>query len=104
MRLFVITLAALLGMATHMKAQSFTQHIQQHTKDTGTVTVVQSKDIDELVNSADVSGHKQVNPAKTANPSQQPFKPCCRQQRAQAWQRCCCQQQERGTLRKGEQQ
>ena len=69
MRLFVITLAALLGMATHMKAQSFTQHIQQHTKDTGTVTVVQSKDIDELVNSADVSGHKQVNPAKTANPS-----------------------------------
>ena len=69
MRLFVITLAALLGMATHMKAQSFTQHIQQHTKDTGTVTVVQSKDIDELVNSADVSGHKQVYPAKTANPS-----------------------------------
>ena len=69
MRLFVITLAALLGMATHMKAQSFTQHIQQHTKDTGTVNVVQSKDIDELVNSADVSGHKQVNPAKTANPS-----------------------------------
>ena len=67
MRLFVITLAALLGLATRMEAQTFLQHIQQHTKDTGTVTVVQSKDIDELVNNTDVSGHRQVTTQKPAS-------------------------------------
>lgn len=67
MRLFVITLAALLGLATRMEAQTFLQHIQQHTKDTGSVTVVQSKDIDELVNNTDVSGHRQVTTQKPAS-------------------------------------
>lgn len=71
MRLFAITLAALLGLATRMEAQTFLQHIQQHTKDTGTVTVVQSKDIDELVNNTDVSGHRQVTTQKTAQSAAQ---------------------------------
>ena len=69
MRLFVITLAALIGMATRMQAQTFLQHIQQRTANMGTVTVVQGNDIDELVNNADVSGHKQVAAPKTAKPA-----------------------------------
>lgn len=67
MRQFVITLVALLSFVPETRAQSFMQHLQQDVKGKGTVTVTQSKDIDELVDKADVSGHKTAT-AKPAQP------------------------------------
>lgn len=60
MRLFAISLLALLYTALGADAQTFLQTIQQKSPGKASVTVTQSKDIDELVNFADVSGRKQV--------------------------------------------
>lgn len=72
MRLHGITLAAMLGMATQLHAQTFLQHVQQKNSGNAAVTVTESSDIDRLVNDADVSGHKQATPAKAATATAKP--------------------------------
>ena len=64
MKLYVIALIIALCSAHEAVAQTFLQHVQQSAQGKGKVTVVQSKEIDELVNSADVSGAKPANAAK----------------------------------------
>ena len=60
MKPFVLTIILVIGAVTKLQAQSFLQHIQKKEAGKATVTVVQSHDIDELVDNADVSGHKKV--------------------------------------------
>ena len=50
MKQFVIVLIAALCSATMAHAQKYLDHLQQRTPGQGTVTVKQSKEIDELVN------------------------------------------------------
>lgn len=65
----IITITAL-GLAMQAGAQSFTQHLQQNTGN-ASVTVTQSKEIDDLVNNADVSARKQsAATAKDTKPQQ----------------------------------
>lgn len=71
MRLFVITLVALLSFVPKTQAQSFLQHLRQDVKGKGTVTVTQGKDIDELVDKANVSGQKPAT-AQTQRPTGKP--------------------------------
>lgn len=66
----VITTIAALCLAMHAEAQSFTQHLQQN-KGNASATVTQSKEIDDLVNNADVSARTQ-HPASANNAKQQP--------------------------------
>ncbi len=54
----VIITTFALGLAMQAEAQSFTQHLQQ-SKGNASVTVTQSKEIDDLVNNADVSARTQ---------------------------------------------
>lgn len=78
MRLFVITLVALLSFVPKTQAQSFLQHLRQDAKGKGTVTVTQGKDIDELVDKANVSGQKPSSAqaaTATGKPSATPQKP-----------------------------
>ena len=58
MKPFVIAAILAAAFAQGLHAQTFLQHLQQKETGKGTVTVVQSHDIDELVNHADVSGHR----------------------------------------------
>ena len=54
------------GIAVNASAQTFTQRIQQPTAGQGTVTIHQSADIDELVNSATLStGKTATTPVKS---------------------------------------
>lgn len=73
MRQYVITLLFALCLASTSQAQTFLQRIQQKAEGKAGVTVVQSKEIDELVNKADVSGHKRVatKPATPAQPQKE---------------------------------
>ena len=64
MKPFVLTIILVIGAVTKLQAQSFLQHIQKKEAGKATVTVVQSHDIDELVDNADVSGHKKVETKK----------------------------------------
>lgn len=50
MRQFVILLITALGMAVTTQAQTYLEHLRKQVPGLGTVTVNQSKDIDELVN------------------------------------------------------
>ncbi len=50
MRQFVILLITALGMAVTAQAQTYLEHLKKQVPGLGTVTVNQSKDIDELVN------------------------------------------------------
>ena len=61
MRQFVITLVALLSFVPETRAQSFMQHLQQEVKGKGTVTVTQSKDIDELVDTVEHRPLKKIS-------------------------------------------
>lgn len=67
MKPFVLTIILVIGAVTKLQAQSFLQHIQKKEAGKATVTVVQSYDIDELVDNADVSGHKKVETKKPEN-------------------------------------
>ena len=67
MKPFVLTIILVIGAVTKLQAQSFLQHIQKKEAGKATVTVVQSHDIDELVDNADVSGHKKVETKKPEN-------------------------------------
>lgn len=67
MKPFVLTIILVIGAVTKLQAQSFLQHIQKKEAEKATVTVVQSHDIDELVDNADVSGHKKVETKKPEN-------------------------------------
>lgn len=67
MKPFVLTIILVIGAVTKLQAQSFLQHIQKKEAGKATVTVVQSHDIDELVDNADVSGHKKVETRKPEN-------------------------------------
>ena len=67
MKPFVLTIILVIGAVTKLQAQSFLQHIQKKEAGKATVTVVQSHDIDELVDNADVSGHKKVETKKPDN-------------------------------------
>lgn len=67
MKPFVLTIILVIGAVTKLQAQSFLQHIQKKEAGKATVTVVQNHDIDELVDNADVSGHKKVETKKPEN-------------------------------------
>ena len=56
-RLFLI-LGLTLAMAQAASAQSYTQHLQERKPGQGNVSVTQSKEIDDLVNNANVSAQK----------------------------------------------
>ena len=56
------TLTLALCITTTAGAQSFTQHLQEKKQAKGSVTVTQSKEIEDLVNKADVSAAKQSMP------------------------------------------
>ena len=60
----ILTIALCCATATSM-AQSYTKHQQQKEPGQATVVVKQSADIDELVNSTDVSNNKKTTPAPT---------------------------------------
>ena len=56
----------MLGIATATKAQTFTQHLQQKQQGKASVVVTQSREIEELVNNANVSARAQ-EPVKKLN-------------------------------------
>lgn len=58
MKPYVLALLLCLCAAPRLCAQTFLQHLQQKETGKASVSVTQSQDIDQLVNSADVSGHK----------------------------------------------
>lgn len=60
MKQFVIVLIAALCSATMAHAQKYLDHLQQRTPGQGTVTVKQSKEIDELVNGK-AANHRQTS-------------------------------------------
>lgn len=64
------TLALALCIMTTAGAQSFTQHLQEKKQAKGSVTVTQSKEIEDLVNKADVSAAKQEQQHVTKKPTE----------------------------------
>ena len=62
------TLTLALCITTTAGAQSFTQHLQEKKQAKGSVTVTQSKEIEDLVNKADVSAAKQEQQHVTKKP------------------------------------
>lgn len=64
------TLALALCITTTAGAQSFTQHLQEKKQTGGSVTVTQSKEIEDLVNKADVSAAKQEQQHVTKKPTE----------------------------------
>lgn len=64
------TLALALCITTTAGAQSFTQHLQEKKQAKGSVTVTQSKEIEDLVNKADVSAAKQEQQHVTKKPTE----------------------------------
>ena len=65
---YILTLA--LCITTTAGAQSFTQHLQEKKQAKGSVTVTQSKEIEDLVNKADVSAAKQEQQHVTKKPTE----------------------------------
>lgn len=66
MNRFLFFLSMLLCFAATADAQNYTQHLQEKRQDKANVTVVQSREIDELVNGANVSAKKQETADKPA--------------------------------------
>lgn len=64
------TLTLALCITTTAGAQSFTQHLQEKKQAKGSVTVTQSKEIEDLVNKADVSAAKQEQQHVTKKPTE----------------------------------
>lgn len=63
-------LAFALCITTTAGAQSYTQHLQEKKQTGGSVTVTQSKEIEDLVNKADVSAAKQEQQPVTKKPTE----------------------------------
>lgn len=63
-------LAFALCITTTAGAQSYTQHLQEKKQTGGSVTVTQSKEIEDLVNKADVSAAKQEQQPTTKKPTE----------------------------------
>lgn len=63
-------LAFALCITTTAGAQSYTQHLQEKKQTGGSVTVTQSKEIEDLVNKADVSAAKQEQQPATKKPTE----------------------------------
>ena len=61
----------MLGIATAAKAQTYTQHLQQKQQGKASVVVTQSREIEELVNNANVSARAQEPVKKQAEPTHQ---------------------------------
>lgn len=59
MKRFCLIMGLLLCLGSVIRAQNFTQHLQEKKQDKGNVTVTQSREIEELVNGANVSARKQ---------------------------------------------
>lgn len=58
MKQFLIAIVALLSISMSANAQKYLDHLQQHVQGQGTVTVNQSKDIEELVNGKPITETK----------------------------------------------
>lgn len=63
-------LAFALCITTTAGAQSFTQHLQEKKQEKGSVTVTQSKEIEDLVNKVDVSAAKHEQQPATKKPTE----------------------------------
>lgn len=63
-------LALALCITTTAGAQSYTQHLQEKKQTGGSVTVTQSKEIEDLVNKADVSAAKHEQQPATKKPTE----------------------------------
>lgn len=61
----------MLGIATAAKAQTYTQHLQQKQQGKASVVVTQSREIEELVNNANVSARAQEPVKRQAEPMHQ---------------------------------
>lgn len=71
MKQFVTLFIIIIGIQTTAHAQTFLDYLKQKTSGQGTVTVLQSKEIDELVNGKNIisTGTKtRTTPSKTVNP------------------------------------
>lgn len=64
------TLAFALCITTTAGAQSYTQHLQEKKQAKGSVTVTQSKEIEDLVNKVDVSAAKHEQQPATKKPTE----------------------------------
>ena len=69
MKRFVLLFILMLGMTVASKAQTFLQHLQQKTPGLGTVTVTQSKAIDELINGKEAPAPRQQDNKTKTTPS-----------------------------------
>lgn len=68
----VISISILcVGMVIHANAQTFTDRVQKKVEGKGTVTIHQSKEIDQLVNDPTATGVPQQQPAKSNNGGKQ---------------------------------
>lgn len=64
------TLTLALCITTTAGAQSYTQHLQEKKQEKGSVTVTQSKEIEDLVNKVDVSAAKHEQQPATKKPTE----------------------------------
>ena len=67
MKRFVLFFASVLCIIMTAHAQTYTEHVQQRQRGKGTVTITQSKEIDDIVN-----GTVTVNTEKTTTPLRKP--------------------------------
>ena len=67
MKRFVLFFASVLFIIMTAHAQTYTEHVQQRQRGKGTVTITQSKEIDDIVN-----GKATVNNEKTTTPLRKP--------------------------------
>ena len=74
MKQFVIILLFAFGLSVNAEAQSFLDNLKKDAPDKGHVTVIQSADIDELVNKARLEKQQNVPAEKTAADKQTPVK------------------------------
>lgn len=72
MKKVIIILTLCAGIHLNASAQSFTQRIQQKTPGMGSVSVHQSQEIDQLVNSAQLAAAKNTTASSSAKPTVHP--------------------------------
>lgn len=66
MKQFVVILLLVSGSLAHVRAQSFLGNLKEKAQGEGTVTVIQSADIDELVNNARLNKAQNTSSGKSA--------------------------------------
>ena len=76
----------MLGIAAAAKAQTYTQHLQEKQPGKASVVVTQSSEIDQLVNSANVSARAQEPVKKHTEPAHQDNTPTKKQNNHEATQ------------------